>query len=821
MRWKVDPPRSCFWPIRSDSRAYPKLRATFWPAMEGSSVSAVLGPTNTGKTHRAIERMLEFESGMIGLPLRLLAREVYDKITARIGEARVALVTGEEKRVPRRPDYWVCTVEAMPMDREVDFVAVDEIQLAAHAQRGHVFTERLLHARGKKETWFLGAGTMKPIVAELLPAAKIIEHPRLSRLSFAGGEKLTRLPARSAVVAFSMAEVYEVGERLRALRGGAAIVLGALSPRTRNAQVAMFQSGEVDYLVATDAIGMGLNLDVKHVAFASLRKFDGREVRDLEPAELGQIAGRAGRYTADGSFGTVAPARLPDGLALAVEEHRFSAVRKLFWRNSDLDTTSLDTLLASLKLSSHKRTLKLQDTAEDAASLARLAQDPAIRARVRGKEVVELLWDVCQIPDYRKLLFESHVALLAEIFHFLAGPKARLDEDWLHERITEIDDPSGDIETLIAKIATIRTWTYVSHRGLWVKDPVALQEQTSAIEDRLSDALHERLVQRFVEKTGRAQKEAVRPALKAKQQVSPQTSSEKRVAEPGNPFEKLATWKISQAKAHLAAASDEARFIEALISATHDKLHVDAEGRIVFEGKTPVGQLVRGASLLLPDVRVLGMAELGAGARTRVHRRLVAFARDFVEAFFTPLRIASARKLGPAGRGIVYQLEQGLGTALTESAAGQMAELSPEDREKLLASGIVLGERVLWVSALLRQTALEQRAALIKAYACTAKTPHIPKASAVSMPVDRAVAGDLYTLIGYPRFGPRAVRADVAEKVVCALQSAEENQPIGRFSSWLGCSAKEAAQVVLGLGFSFKDPTPEKTNANTQEPREQ
>lgn len=787
--------------------------------MEAAPVVAVLGPTNTGKTHRAIERMLEHESGMIGLPLRLLAREVYDKITARIGEARVALLTGEEKRVPRRPDYWVCTVEAMPMDRAVDFIAVDEIQLAAHPQRGHVFTERLFDARGRRETWFLGASTMRPILSELLPAARVLEHPRLSTLSFAGSEKLSRLPARSAVVAFSMQEVYEVGERLRALRGGAAIVLGALSPRTRNAQVAMFQSGEVDYIVATDAIGMGLNLDVKHVAFASLRKFDGRDLRDLEPAELGQIAGRAGRYTADGSFGTLQPLKLPETVANSVEGHRFPAVRRLIWRNADLDFSSLDSLLASLKRAPGRRSLKLQDTAEDAASLMRLAQDPAIRARARGKEAVELLWEVCRIPDYRKLLFESHVALLAEIYSHLSGPKARLDEDWVDERVREIDDTSGDIDTLIAKIAAIRTWTYVSYRGLWVKDPAELQGQTSEIEDRLSDALHERLVQRFVEKSGKGQKIAPKPTIKAK----PQTTAEKRAADPSNPFEKLANWKLSQAKATVLAASEETRMIEALVTAKHSDFAIDAEGRISFEEGKPLAELVRGSGLLLPDVRLIGMADQGAGARSRIHRRLVAFARDLVEELLAPLRSATARKLGPAARGIVYQLEQGLGTALTQSARAQLNDLTTDDQEKLRASGIVLGEHVLWVSALLRQEALDKRRALLKASVGNAKMPRPPKASAVSMPCEKGVPSDVYRLLGYPVFGPRAVRADIVEKVALALAKPEDKPELGRLAGWLGCAAKEAAEVLAALvpdEPNGEGIIPEKTNANTPAPHE-
>ncbi|MEJ7730313.1 MAG: helicase-related protein, partial [Polyangiaceae bacterium] len=383
---------------------------------EASAITAVLGPTNTGKTHGAVERMLSHQSGVIGLPLRLLAREVYDRITARIGEARVALVTGEEKRVPRRPDYWVCTVEAMPLAREVDFLAVDEVQLAAHHQRGHVFTERILHARGRAETWFLGSDTMRPLLSELTPTARFVAHPRLSTLRFAGAQKLSRLPPRSAVVAFSTLQVYETAERMRALRGGAAVVLGALSPRTRNAQVAMYQAGEVDHLVATDAIGMGLNLDIGHVAFAGLRKFDGREARELDAAEVAQIAGRAGRYLSDGTFGTLAPLSLPPPVAMAVEAHRFPAVKRVRWRSVDLDLASPDALLASLAERSPARSLVLSTGADDAVALTLLAGTEEVRARARGAEAVSLLWEVCRIPDYKKLLAESHAALLLEIW---------------------------------------------------------------------------------------------------------------------------------------------------------------------------------------------------------------------------------------------------------------------------------------------------------------------------------------------------------------------------------------------------------------------
>ncbi|MCW5834412.1 MAG: helicase, partial [Labilithrix sp.] len=464
-----------------------------------SPITALLGPTNTGKTHHAIERMLEHASGMIGLPLRLLAREVYDRLTARVGESRVALVTGEEQRIPRRPSYWVATVEAMPVEREVDFLAVDEVQLAAHAQRGHVFTSRLLSARGRLETWFLGADTMRDALRELVPTARHVEHPRLSRLSYAGAAPLARLPPRSAVVAFSMPHVYELAERLRRRRGGAAVVLGALSPRTRNAQVAMFQAGEVDCLVATDAIGMGLNLDVDHVAFAAARKFDGRDVREVDDAELGQIAGRAGRWIHDGTFGAVTPLELPAGAVHAIETHTFPRVRRVQWRSDDLDFSSVAALRASLAAPPARGIFRHAAGAEDAACLAQLAGRADVAARAGTRDGARLLWDVCTVPDFRRLLLEVHVDFLAELFAELAD-RGRLRDAWLERHVGELERGApSDVEELVARIAAVRTWTYVANRRAWLDAPDAWQARARELEDRLSDALHERLVLRFVD----------------------------------------------------------------------------------------------------------------------------------------------------------------------------------------------------------------------------------------------------------------------------------------------------------------------------------
>ena len=465
------------------------------------NVTAVLGPTNTGKTHWAIERMLGHDTGLIGLPLRLLAREVYDKVAARAGAANVALITGEEKIKPERPRYWVCTVEAMPRHPEVAFLAIDEVQLAADPERGHVFTDRLLHVRGQQETLLLGAQTMREAISDLIPGANFISRPRLSKLTYAGEKKITRLPPRTALVAFSASEVYAVAELIRRQRGGAAVVLGALSPRTRNAQVALYQSGDVDFLVATDAIGMGLNLDVDHVAFAGTRKFDGQVHRELTAGELGQIAGRAGRHMNDGTFGvTGAVEPLSSDLIDRLETHTFEPVKSLQWRNRDLDFGSLDRLRDSLREAPREGRLARARTADDMLAFETVSHDRELTAFAVSRQAVSRLWDVCQVPDYRKISTQNHAELVATLYKFLMGPEERIPQDWFAQQVALADRTDGDIDTLATRIAHIRTWTFVSNRIDWLADPEHWQDRTRAIEDSLSDALHERLTQRFVDR---------------------------------------------------------------------------------------------------------------------------------------------------------------------------------------------------------------------------------------------------------------------------------------------------------------------------------
>ncbi|MCY7398640.1 MAG: helicase, partial [Sphingomonas bacterium] len=474
------------------------------PRTSDGIVRAILGPTNTGKTHLAIERMCAHSSGVIGFPLRLLAREVYDRVVAIKGAGKVALITGEERILPQGAQYFLTTAESMPVggERDFAFAAIDEAQLGIDPERGHVFTDRMLRARGREETLILGSDTLRPLIRQLLPEAEIVRRPRFSTLRYSGAAKLARLPPRSAIVAFSGEQVYALAEMLRRFKGGAAVVMGSLSPATRNAQIAMFQRGEVDYLVATDAIGMGLNMDVTHVAFAGLHKFDGRRDRRLTIPEMAQIAGRAGRHQRDGSFGTLglggdgAPEFSEEEIE-AIEEHRFRPLDHLYWRNTELDFSTTLHLIASLETRSDDPLLRPAPLAIDLAVLKLIAEDPAIAAHRGGK--VRQLWAVCGLPDFRKVGPMHHARMVRRLFSYI-GEGGHIPHEWFAAEVTRLDNVAGDIEALADRLAGIRSWAYIAQRPDWLADPAKWAERTRTVEGRLSDALHERLTQRFVDR---------------------------------------------------------------------------------------------------------------------------------------------------------------------------------------------------------------------------------------------------------------------------------------------------------------------------------
>ena len=721
------------------------------PLADATQSVALLGPTNTGKTHRAVERMLEHASGMIGLPLRLLAREVYDRVSQRVGEDRVALVTGEEKRVPQRPSYWVCTTEAMPLTREVDFLAVDEVQLATHDERGHVFTDRLLHARGRHETWFMGSASMRGLMQRLVPAAKHQEHPRLSRLSFTGASKLQKLPPRSAIVAFSIPELYQMAGRIRQVRGGAAVVLGALSPRARNAQVAMFQAGEVDYLVATDAIGMGLNLDVGHVAFASLRKFDGQHARALSEPELAQIAGRAGRYLRDGSFGTLAPVALLPESAERIEQHQFEPISRVRYRNSDLDFSSPNTLLGSLEAPPPGSHLASVPKAIDVAALRALLQLPEIAERARRGEALELLWRVCEIPDFRHILFEVHVALLRDLFLLLS--EGTLTSDYLAHQTRDLHERQGDVDALLARTARLRTWAFVANRAGWVQDADTWRQQLALLEDGLSDALHAGLVASFVERRSRA-----RPAAKQGTPLRAATPEQDygTSVDPNHPF---ATLLKLRARVHEPVPEPDAPSTwEQLVDAPHEAFQLDDSGAILAGG-AKVAQLTRGASLTQPEIRLTD--ELPAGTQRQLQRRLLAFARDVVGRLLAPLEPLRASERAPL-RAIAYQLEQGLGSASRSQLAATLGVLTGADRAVLNETEVEPGKLAVFLPALLEAPALARRLTLVRAFEPGTKLPPVGRPSFDPQHLSKQT----WLALGYVVLDGRAIRLDLAERVI-------------------------------------------------------
>ncbi|MCA3012491.1 MAG: helicase [Myxococcaceae bacterium] len=754
-------------------------------APPASLLVAELGPTNTGKTWRAIERMLEHDTGMMGLPLRLLAREVYDKVSARVGEARVALVTGEEKRVPRRPSYWVCTVEAMPVDEPVDFLAIDEVQLCAHRERGHVFTDRVLHARGRRETWFLGAETMAPVLRALLPGVTFRRSERLSRLTGFGARSLKSLPPRSAVVAFTTERVYELAQALRQLRGGVAVVLGALSPRTRNAQVALYQSGEVEYLVATDAIGLGLNLDLERVAFASLSKFDGFEQRALTDDELGQIAGRAGRHARDGEFGTLTagPPLTPRTVA-AIEAHRFQAVRRLVWRSVALDFTSPGALLDSLSVAPGHEAFSRVERADDFDALKALAADPEVLACASGRAGVERLWQVCRVPDFRKGVLGEHPRLLKALFLQLAQGDGRLRDDWLQRQVEPLDDLTGDLHALTARLEHVRTWAYVSHQPGWVSDAGFWQQRTRAIEDGLGDALHQRLVERFVERSlsGRRRRSGAAPA-----QASGPFAKLSRLVEP------------TPAEDDLAQRAAAAR---------GDELVVDALGTISFEGEA-LGRLVRGSDLLTPGVALVGADRWNGGQRGRLERRLSACARDVVaeamgglpvQAFTAPARPAPLRA-------IAWRFARGLGLARWDAGLREQVRLLDADSHRRLdEAGVRQGARFLLVEHAVTPAALERRATLTALFEARPRPNDVPRAALVR---HEALQGLDHEAWGYARVGPVAVRVDALETVLALRAEPRHLEPACHRLGLDAATARWLAKALAddtGRRRTYRDP---------------
>jgi ATP-dependent RNA helicase SUPV3L1/SUV3 len=783
------------------------LSASMFPAR----VKAVLGPTNTGKTHLAMTRLLAHASGMIGFPLRLLARENYDRMAATKGEKNVALITGEEKIVPPGARWFACTAEAMPLDRPCEFLAVDEIQLCADPDRGHVFTERLLHARGLVETMFLGAETIRPLLAHLVPEADIETRPRLSQLTYTGSAKLVRLPPRSAIVAFSAAEVYAIAEMIRRRRGGCAVVMGRLSPRTRNAQVALYQDKEVDFLVATDAIGMGLNMDVNHVAFAGLQKFDGHRPRRLKAPELAQIAGRAGRGMRDGTFGTTGTCPdLPRALVDAVEAHAFDPIESLVWRNNRLDFSSLDGLLGSLTAPPPRPGLVRGNDVSDLETLDALSRDQEVRHLATSRSRLRLLWETCQIPDFRKITDDSHVRLCARIFGHLARGE-RLPDDWLDGQFAALSRSEGDIDTLMARLSGVRVWSYIAARADWVRDSAAWQGRAREVEDRISDALHERLTARFVDRRAAHLMRRLEAAEDGEELLSAVTAQGEVVVE-GHPVGHIAGFafladplleaaekKLLQRAARRALREEMPRRVSILEKAQDIEFMLTADHAINWKGN-PVARLKPGATLTKPNVEVIDSEFLDGPARERVRVRLAFYMDTIISKELAPLfKAVDAASNDAALRGPLHRLLEagGVVPGPTEGT------ISPALRPKLKGVGVRAGRFALFIPDILKPKAALMRARLW-AVQRRVPLPELPAPGLVSVARNSDEADGVLGSLGWLPAGPVFLRLDIAEKVAAELAYATRLRPAvlpPQLGASLGLKPDMLPAVMHALGL--------------------
>ena len=796
-------------------------------------VRAILGPTNTGKTYLAIERMCGHSSGVIGFPLRLLAREVYDRVVAMKGAGQVALLTGEERIVPATARYFLCTAESMPVpsaqthhdgefQRDFAFAAIDEAQLGIDPERGHVFTDRMLRVRGREETLILGSDTLRPLIRELLPEAEIVSRPRFSTLRYGGSVKLSRLPPRSAVVAFSAEQVYALAEMLRRFKGGAAVVMGALSPATRNAQVAMFQRGEVDYLVATDAIGMGLNMDVTHVAFAGLEKFDGRRDRRLTISEMAQIAGRAGRHQKDGSFGTLglggdsAP-ELSEEEANAVEDHRFRPLDHLYWRSAELDFTTVTDLIASLEAKSDDPLLRPAPLAIDLAVLKLLAEDPAIAATRSAR--ARRLWAVCGLPDFRKVGPMHHARMVRRLFSYI-GEGGHIPHEWFAAEVARLENVAGDIEALADRLAGIRSWAYIAQRSDWLADPGKWAERTKAVEARLSDALHERLTQRFVDRRtavlvrdiGARGADALPVTVAADGEVSVGPEPIGHLA--GFEFRVDPTARLADKRLLLAAA--ERRLGEELDRRAAKLCEApDAEFRLIEGGGAGLAigwdghilaRLAPGRSLLEPAVRTArALDRLSADRRTRLRSRLERWVEGQVARHLSALKDLSQAAADPSAspgiRALSAMLVDAGGHLPRRTVAAQLAALTKDDRHGLQRRRVRLGALDIYVQSLLKPLAQQWRAALL-AVRSGQPMPRLPQPSAATLDGGADPRG---ASLAFRRIGTDWLRIDLADRLASHAHQVRQHggeDPVDRaLATSLGLDEPTVRHLMAEVGF--------------------
>ena len=672
-----------------------------------NNLIALLGPTNTGKTYYAIERMLQYNSGIIGFPLRLLAREVYDKLVNKKGLLNVALITGEERIVPKTAKYFICTVEAMPRNLNVDFVAIDEIQLCTHNDRGHIFTDKILNHKGEQETMFLGSDSIEILLKYIYPNILIKRMQRFSTLKYTGKTKLTRIPRRSAIVSFSINDVYEIAELVKRKHGGTAVVLGALSPKTRNAQVELYESGEVDYLVATDAIGMGLNMDIDNIFFAKANKFDGRSTRPLTISELAQIAGRAGRYKSDGCFGITAKCvEFSSNIVNSIENHIFPSINTMVWRNSNLDFSSLKSLLRSLSLMPNKPYLTMSPEAEDERLLKDLSKKPSIIDNLLREKEVKLLWEICSIPDYSKNFDDSHSELLEQIYLFLID-KGEIPENWVNKKLDNLNNIKGELDLLGTRLANVRTWNYISNHKNWINSKSGIPKRARYIENRLSDALHEGLIERFVDyKMAKFSK-----SLDIDNELVAAIDKNNSVLVEGHHVGRLEGFSFvnevsnnQQDKKEVLKIVRRTLYKEIKIRVANFQNCKDSEISFdkmmnIYWKNNIIAKLIKGSTITNPKIFLSNFILLDEIDKSNLKKRLSKFIKKSIASFLSPITLLDSKDKR-AINGVIYQLNESLGVIKLYKEKKVISNLSVNDIEILMESGVKIGELFIWVPKL-------------------------------------------------------------------------------------------------------------------------
>ena len=790
--------------------------------MSKNKISAILGPTNTGKTHLAIETMLSFESGMIGFPLRLLAREVYDKVLKKINSEKVALITGEEKIIPSNAKYFLCTVESMPIDKQLDFVAVDEIQMCSDHERGHIFTDRLLNIRGEKLTMFMGSNTIKNIINKLEDDIEFINRNRLSKLSYSGHKKISRIDRKTAIIAFSAEEVYAIAELIRRQKGGASIVMGSLSPKTRNAQVELYQSGDVDFLVATDAIGMGINMDLNHVYFSNLKKFDGRKLRRLNLSEMGQIAGRAGRYMNDGSFGITGQCReiTPEEVEL-LENHKFEEINFLFWRNSNLNFNSPSLLIKSLDEKPQNDWLRKIYECEDEKALKFFLRDKNFENREFNQEKLKLLWECCQIPDFVKKTYGNHYEVIGNVFKYLNSKKGKITDDYMRIQLMKLDKLEGNVDSLSNRIANVRTWSYVSNKNNWVENQSYWIEKTKLLEDRLSERLHEELTKTFIDKRA----SVLARGLKQDMEFNTKILENNEVMIDNQFIGKINGLKLQLDLKKGALETD----IKSLKKAARQTVGPELEKRIkiiidtglielkddfkIYWSDSAIGRLSSGKDYLNPNLELIVDDILEQNQKLKLLDFMNKWLKNKINTVLKSLvDLKNINEKNSSTKALAYQLYENNGVIKREQVTEYLKNLGQNERKILRNLGVKFGRYHVFLYKLIKPEAVSLRTLLWKNY--HQKYYDLkPPAFGLNFLDDKNFQNKNFMLLcGFEKFSTFFVRIDILERLFIKIMNSrndkekkDEIKVVPDMINLLGCSKENFKKLLKMMNYKVTD----------------